>query len=86
MGWTAKLVPQMWVNGQAVEVAATAQTTWPISEYDVDEAIDEARRGSDWDYLREDANAPSWVREWPGPFYIELIGPDRTVICHRPNR
>jgi len=23
--------------------------------------------------LREHANAPQWVRDWSGPFYIEVV-------------
>lgn len=74
--WTPQFVPQMWVRDNAVEVDFTGPNTWPISDAAVAEAFEAARAGSDWDYLRDDPSAPFWVREWPGPFYVELVSPD----------
>lgn len=83
MGWKAKFVPQMWVNDYAVDVDAYGETTWEIDASAVTEAFDDARRGGDWDYIRDDPNAPFWVREWFGPFYVELISPDGDVLSER---
>ena len=76
MGWTARFIPQMWVNDYAVDVDPLSETNWEITEQSAAEALDRERRGVDWDYLRDDPAAPEWVREWPGPFVVELISPD----------
>lgn len=75
MSWKAKFIPQAWINGYAVEVDALAENTWEITSAAANEAIGMARNSLDWDYLREDDRAPEWVREYPGPFEVELITP-----------
>ena len=80
MGWKARFVPQKWINDYAVDVDPEGDTDWSITDAEADEAFDEARRGGDWDYIRSDTKAPSWVREWHGPFYVELIGSDGDVL------
>ena len=76
MGWTARFIPQMWVNDYAVDVDPLSETDWEITEQSAAEALDRERRGLDRDYLRDDPAAPEWVREWPGPFVVELISLD----------
>jgi len=80
MTWKAKFVPQMWINDDAVSVDALGDTTWEIGDEIVALAKRSAIRGSDWDYIREDDNAPQWVQDYPGPFEVELVRPDGTAV------
>ena len=80
MGWKGKFIPQARVNDHAVVIDAYGETTWDITESTVAQAREAARDGSDWDYLRDDDNAPFWVREYPGPFEVELISPSGDAI------
>lgn len=74
MGWKARFVPQAWINNHAVDVDAQGATEWQLSDEDAEIAIPEACHVcSDLDYLQDHENAPAWVRNWHGPFYIELI-------------
>ena len=75
MIWKAKFVPQMWFRDNAVEVEALGADTWDISNADAAAALDAASDGYDWDYLRDSDSAPEWVKEYPGPFEVELISP-----------
>lgn len=58
-------VPQVWINDHAVEVAPEGQTTW---------TVDLTRPPShpyERDNLRFAASAPSWCKDWSGPFEVE---------------
>ena len=80
MAWKAKFIPQMWVNDTAMDVEAFGDTTWNIDDEIVALARRSANRGADWDFIREDDNAPRWIQEWPGPFEVELVRPDGTSL------
>ncbi len=61
--------PQVWVNDTAMEVDPLGE----INEWDVGDVPDDM--GDDTyesDALRYHDNAPEWVKDWPGPFYIEI--------------
>ncbi len=60
--------PQMWVNDHAIEVDSTGPNIWDIGA--IDESILDDSYESD--ELRFHENAPQWVQDWPGPFYIEI--------------
>lgn len=64
------------MNDYAIPVDPEGDTTWDATSY-----IEQMReshpswakttleRGKDYDdILREDPNAPEWIREWRGPF------------------
>jgi hypothetical protein len=80
MDWKAKFIPQAWVNDNAVTIDAYDVDTWDIAEKDALAAIETARGGGDWDYLRDTPDAPHWVREYPGPFQVEIVAPDGDVL------
>jgi len=73
---TARFHPQVWVNDLAMAVDPQGETEWDVTHEVVamgrEAAI--AMRDDDYatDYLRESANAPGWVRDWSGPFYVEV--------------
>ncbi len=82
-GWTARFVPQVWVRDYAVDVVhpEVGPTEWELSDAEAQSALPEARRRcADLDFLRDTPGAPDWVKEWNGPFYIELIDPEGFTV------
>lgn len=81
MGWQAVFRPQAWINNYATDVDPEGETHWQITDDDARQALPEATAiGADLDYLKGHANAPEWVRNWHGPFFIELIDPDGLCV------
>lgn len=78
MRYRAEFRPQAWIRDNAVEVDPEGETEWDATEFVLAQSPQwrEATldRGKDYDdILRDDTNAPEWVREWRGPFdtYLE---------------
>lgn len=77
---TAEFVPQAWVNDNAIIVDPKGETTWDVT----DEILRiEKEKGAlyvaslqddqyETDEFRYSANAPQWVKDWCGPFYIRV--------------
>lgn len=61
--------PQAWVNDWAIEVDPQGETEWEAG----DVADDIADNTYESDDLRFHDNAPQWVRDWTGPFYVEIL-------------
>lgn len=78
----ATFVPQAWQNDYAIRVDPKGDTVWDIStQFLLDSTLDKlftafARRDYARDDLRFDPAAPSWVREWQGPFEVDLEDED----------
>lgn len=72
----ARFVPQAWVNDYAIDVDPQGETMWDVTHQiasisrDAALAIEDGGDSSD-DYRLSTA-APSWVRDWTGPFRVEL--------------
>jgi hypothetical protein len=72
----ATFIPQAWVNDNAIEVDAEGDTvfdvTYLILAMGKDKAllIEDGRDSSD-DLLRAET-VPTWIREWQGPFRVEV--------------
>lgn len=64
--FAATFRPQAWSNDYAVEVDPEGETEWQV------EAGELQPDRFDLDYLQASLNAPAWVRDWSGPFEIEL--------------
>ena len=68
-----RFVPQVWINDYAVTADPQGPETFLIPAED-------AKNGRRWlkdhayesDSLRTHPNAPAWIKNWPGPFEIEL--------------
>ena len=60
--------PQAWMNGYAVSVDAEGPTTWEVGN--LPPGIEDD--SFDSDRLIWSENAPQWVRDWGGPFWIEI--------------
>lgn len=74
----ARFHPQAWVNDYAVPVDPEGEV-----EFDVTDAILAMNRDKalaleddtyDTDDLQYSAHAPEWIKEWSGPFYVEVAG------------
>lgn len=61
--------PQAWINDYACEVDAQGPTVFEVG--DVPESVKDDSYESD-EYHRHE-NAPQWVKDWCGPFYIEIL-------------
>ena len=73
--------PQAWVNDYAIDVDPQGETSWEASP----EHVEVMRRLGDaaWeastyesDEWRHDPAAPDWVRDWTGPFWIDVESDD----------
>lgn len=59
--------PQAWVRDNAIDVDPQGPTTW------IDEVPDGIESHSyESDELRLSEHAPQWVRDWSGPFEVEI--------------
>ena len=72
--------PQAWVNDYAIDVDPQGDTSWDLTPAYVEqlqrsmthpEEVLEANTYES-DELRQDPAAPKWVRDWCGPFYVEV--------------
>ena len=71
---TVRFIPQAWVKAHAIDVDPAGPSTFTVGAGDAQNA------DGDWledrsyasDRLRTHANAPRWIREWSGPFEIEI--------------
>ena len=61
--------PQAWINDYAVEVDAEGPTEFEVGEVAADVRDDSYPS----DNLRDHENAPQWVKDWGGPFYVEIL-------------
>ncbi len=72
----AEFVPQVWVNDYAIEADPLGETKFGVTaailemgKYTAIGLVDDTYKT---DELRYSTNAPEWVREWSGPFYIRV--------------
>ena len=73
----AKFHPQAWVNDYAIDVDPEGDTEWDASPEILAMAPAERIELDDDSYetdaLRYGVNAPKWVADWSGPFYITVV-------------
>jgi len=74
----AKFHPQAWINDYAVDVDPEGPLTWDVTDAILAMGKTRALELQDSDYatdvFRDASGAPEWVREWSGPFYVEVEG------------
>lgn len=78
---TAKLkctfIPQVWVRDTAMEVNPEGEQSWIMTMLEVEELTGHAGTEDldedpfQRDELRFSREAPSWVKDWSGPFEVE---------------
>ena len=64
---TVEFVPQAWINDYAYPVDPEGETTWEVP---AEKLVGITPDSYESDELRFMDNAPEWVREWSGPFYV----------------
>jgi hypothetical protein len=73
--------PQAWVNDYAISVDPEGETSWEVEEDEIEAAMADfgvdrervmERDEHESDDFRNSRNAPQWVRDWSGPFYISF--------------
>lgn len=74
---TLSFLPQSWVRDNAIEVDADKPREWQVDRAEFLKAFP-TRGDFDSDHdarddLRLEGNAPKWIREWTGPFEVELF-------------
>lgn len=64
--------PQIWVNERAMSGDEPRATfSIPVEDAMIEgELVADNSRESDT--LKDHENAPTWVQEWPGPFYVTV--------------
>lgn len=77
MRYIATFTPQAWINDYAVTVDAEGETTWDVTEHlntlsPADRQAVMKPNTDASDTLREIETAPAWIRNWSGPFMIEV--------------
>lgn len=69
--------PQAWVRDYAISVDPEGDTTWTVPKALFLELFpteaDFNSNHHERDDLRHKGNAPQWVRDWSGPFEVELL-------------
>lgn len=65
--FTADFRAEVWLNDQTLSVDPQGDTAWIVLPHELQP------RESDLDYLKHSTNAPEWVREWAGPFEIDML-------------
>lgn len=72
----ARFHPQAWVNDYAVSVDPEGDIDFDVTETVVKMGRGKALSVRDDDYesdeLRQVETAPEWIREWGGPFWVEV--------------
>lgn len=71
--------PQAWQNDYAISVDPEGETEWEVEEDEVEAVMAEYGVSRERvlesdqypsDDFRFSRNAPQWVRDWEGPFYV----------------
>jgi hypothetical protein len=74
---TLNFNPQAWMRDYAMSVDPEGDTTWEVSRAEFLAMFpDEATFNSQHqlrDDLRHEGTAPKWIRDWSGPFEVELF-------------
>jgi hypothetical protein len=71
---TVRFIAQAWVRNNAIEVDAAGPTTFEVPVADAQDTDGYWLPDHDYtsDVLREHHNAPEWIRNWSGPFEVEI--------------
>jgi hypothetical protein len=62
--------PQAWQNDYAIPVDAEGPVTWTTNWPD-DKPLP-ANNDYESDQLARESDAPLWIQNWSGPFYVEV--------------
>lgn len=72
----ARFQPQAWIGDYAINVDPQGATEWDVTDEIVAMGRAQALTLRDDQYetddLRHSKNAPRWIAEWSGPFYVTV--------------
>lgn len=70
-----RFTPQAWIRDYATEVDPQGPREFEVPVRDAQNEQGEwlPDRSYESDILREHKNAPKWIRQWSGPFEIEIL-------------
>jgi hypothetical protein len=79
--WSVRFYPQAWIGDHAVEVDGEGDSSWDVTAELAGLTAEERLRAASsdeavLDHLRHLPTCPRWIREWPGPFRLELVRRD----------
>ncbi len=83
---TLRFFPQAWIRDYAVAVDCEHPDNWtvPLSDF-----LDQFPTRDDWherhearDEMRTAGSAPRWIKDWSGPFEVELAGDEDPWTRH----
>lgn len=87
---TLRFVPQAWVSDYAIEVDPEGPREWTVSR---ELMLATFASASDWqsnhqarDDMRFEGAAPIWIRDWSGPFEVELADDPESIWADDPDR
>lgn len=73
---TARFFPQAWQNDYAIDVDPEGETLFDVTAEILalgeEKALALKDNREQTDSLQNAMNAPEWIKEWKGPFYIEV--------------
>jgi hypothetical protein len=82
----AKFHPQAWINNYAVDVDPAGDVefdvTSDIERMGKDDAMQLTDNSDDSDTLAKSSGAPAWIRNWTGPFYVEVQQSVQAYFTH----
>lgn len=65
--------PQAWLHDQPFDVDPEGPTDWTVPKARTENVQDNRAES---DELRFEGDAPSWIRNWAGPFWVEILPAD----------
>jgi hypothetical protein len=65
--------PQAWQNDNAIDADAEGDTDWSIPLSDIENGVLCDDDSYETDDLRNHSAAPQWVKDWSGPFWVEIV-------------
>lgn len=79
---TVKFYPQAWVNDHAIDVDPEGETTFAVEASHLERFTEDALKYELEPYL-ELPQLPQWIREWRGPFWIDVERDDQAIVFIR---
>lgn len=69
-----QFTPQAWVNDYAIDVDPEGETEFeiPVADAMIDGRLRKDNH-DETDVLKDHPNAPRWIKQFAGPFYIEIL-------------
>lgn len=87
---TLRFVPQAWVSDYAIVVDPEGAREWTVSR---ELMLATFASGPEWqgnhqarEDMRFEGTAPIWIRDWSGPFEVDLVDDPESIWADDPDR